>query len=549
MSRALLAIGVSKAAGLKPLPGAAADAQAMHDWAVAQGYEHIRLLSDAQGAPVTFDDVTDAVEKLMQIGDLERLVIYFSGHGYAPLPQCETLLLSNWETDANEAINLTYSVVYARLYASPQISLIVDACRTTWSTPAPILGQVIFKRVPSGGDPGKVDEFYATQFGDPSQEANGPDAFGVFSRELLEALHGRAPEAFDTRGDKFVVTSTSLERYLEEAVPEASERIPGARVQHPDVNGKWRAPADVYYAELKPAAPVQPQDMTIAHEMARPHFETRSVAGVRRAEAMETRRARVAKAAKSIESLEGRASFETAAGITILGARVKDVFPPVPPSDIFSENGAWHVRLPEGGLGMRLVQIAECGPWEDHWLPLAAFPQRIATARIDAQGFSALNYRPPRRLQPDAPDARGRTLEAALAEATAALLTGALPERARIDEMVDTLRSDKQTNPALAIIAAHICQRIGALGPVREMASFHDIGGGPFTPYDVALIAAEPLLAGRVVVGVCPLMSRGWALPLEGPALQAASRCVAPSLWTLLRPEGAAPLKPLIPNL
>jgi hypothetical protein len=46
VSRALVAIGVSKAPGLRPLPGAAHDAREMAAWAQAQGYNFNKLAED-----------------------------------------------------------------------------------------------------------------------------------------------------------------------------------------------------------------------------------------------------------------------------------------------------------------------------------------------------------------------------------------------------------------------------------------------------------------------------------------------------------------------
>jgi hypothetical protein len=548
MSRALVAIGVSQAGDLTPLPGAADDASEMYNWAVAEGFQHVKLLTDRNGPPVTFQDIYDAVQGFLAHGDLEQLIVYFSGHGYSPAPQIETLLLTGWNTDPNEAINLSYTVLYAQSYASPQISIIVDACRTTWATNAPILGQVILKRPPAGGSPGKVDEFYATRFGFPSQEAdqaNGPTSFGVFTKELLEALHGRAPEAVERRDGKLVVTSLTLERYLEDAVPDASERIPGAKTQHPQSMPRWRRPTDVYTVLETGTEGLEPLDAgggrTHRPEFDLPVFDR--IRSARTLDAIAAREAVIREDAALIRGLEGRQSFETATGVTVIGARVKAVFPAVGAGDIFEENAAWHVRLPQDALGTTLIQLAD-GAWKDHWLVVAAFPMRIATAHINDQGFSSLNYRPARRLLPNnALDERSKQMEDALSEATAALLNGVLPTKARAQAIINTLRSDKQANPAFAIVAGHVCQRVGEWSAITDM-EYYDIGGGAYTPYDLVLLTGH-LAAGRKLVGDCPLMSRGWALlPPDTPAkITSLVRYITPSLWTMLGPGGGAELR------
>src|SRR5271167_864771 len=97
MSRALVAIGVSRPGRLEPLPGAARDAAKVGDWAKKAGYNYVRVLTDAtKGATVTAEKVYNICEKLLKIKGLDRLVIFFSGHGISPLPGHEFWLLSGW---------------------------------------------------------------------------------------------------------------------------------------------------------------------------------------------------------------------------------------------------------------------------------------------------------------------------------------------------------------------------------------------------------------------------------------------------------------------
>jgi hypothetical protein len=542
MSRALIAVGVSKAGGMTPLPGAAQDAKAMHEWAsVSQGYEHCELLTDDRANPVTLADVHAAVQRALQFGDLEHLIIYFSGHGYSPAPQTEYLLLTNWNVNGNEAINLSLTVHYALSHAPLHISIIVDACRTTWSTGAPPGGGVIFNRPTTDGAAGKVDEFYATRFGFPSQEAdqpNGPESFGIFSKQLLEALNGDAEEAIIARNGRRVVTSLSLERFLEETVPEASGRL--GKVQYPDLTPKWREPADIYAQVAGGMEAIVPHGGDFPSPTGRPPRPTPPPPSLRTLEARAARDESISTQAASIKAVEGRGSFETANGVSLVGARIKAVFPELNEADVFLENSMWHARLPEDAVGTRLIQIAD-GQWADHWLVVAAFPRRVATVIVGEQGFSSLNYRTARRyLPPSGLDDRIIQMEAALAEATAALLHGVLPSTERMQTIVGTLRVDKSANPALAIIAAHICQRMGDWDTIRDLQHC-EIGGGSYMPYDLVLLAPRSADPHRVVVGDFPLMSRGWALlpPDETPTeLSELGRYITPSLWTMVNPEG-----------
>lgn len=123
MSRALVAIGVSKAGPLDSLDGAVTDANSIAAWANACGFEHVRAFTDEDGSAVIAQDIFEHCERLLKMQDLEQLVIFFSGHGYA-LPGHEVWLLSHWNTNANEGVNVTGSLQIARRWERPYISFI-----------------------------------------------------------------------------------------------------------------------------------------------------------------------------------------------------------------------------------------------------------------------------------------------------------------------------------------------------------------------------------------------------------------------------------------
>lgn len=525
MSRGLLAIGVGNAPPLKKLNGAIRDAEAMANWAKRAGYEHVWLFTDRKG-PVQADALYKCCKALIAIPDLEQLVIFFAGHGYSPFNGHETWLLSEWKTESNEAINATQSIQYAQGFSQPRISFIADACRTTYSTKAPPVGVVI---VPPPGDElvaPQVDQFFATPFGYPAQEVSLPeDAYGVFGREVCRGLKGAAVE---TRAGQAVVTSRSLKDFLDDAVPAALEAIPNAAMQLPDTNARWRPPTDVYVAF--PQVAKGPGTLTLP-----PSPKSKQANRKRAAQDVA-----VQMDADRLKQAMGRQSFETETGITVLGAKVSRVALSEGTSDEFEEDGIQQVRVHCHRAVTAMLQL-DHPQWQNHWVPVGVYPRLIATLVVDDHGVSNVNYQP--SLYTPSYVGPGPSVSAAmLAEVSAMLRHGQMPEEWRVQQMVSQLRDGKDDNPALAILAAHLCQRIGDVTNIREMQYF-PIGLGAHTPFDLLLLSGSRT-ASRTVVGQFPFLARGWALlrpevPWVDSRLLAAAENIAPSLWTLAEPTAA----------
>jgi Caspase domain len=544
VSRALVAIGVSRAPPLDNLGGALTDAEELAQWARDNKYEHVHLFTDRKpGSVVRANDIFTDCKKLLDERDLEHLVIFFAGHGYSPLPGHEVWLLSGWAGDANEAINASGSLLVAKGFARPRIAFMADACRTTADEFLGTTGLVILPKPLQRSGNSQVDEFYATAFGDVSQQykpAQRLKSYGIFSRELLTALKGAA--ATDRDADR-LVTSRSLEDYLTDAVPKACAKIPDAAIQYPDTHPKWQKPNDVY-AELHGPP-----------SLARGPTAGEPPPAVRRNR--EERDRRIRKEAERYQAAEGRESFETATGATILGAEVTRVVGSPGGTEHFLENDAWQIRvfgisgneMPRQPASL-MVQVNNAR-WPGYWMSIPVFPGLIATALVDENGFSSLNYRVTRSLRTMELALVSRELESMLAEASAMFRFGLLPARDRLRQIVDRLRDGKFENPALAIVAAHICYRLGELEQIFDMEKF-EIGRGPYTPYDFLLLTGRKKPARvRRTVGYFPLLSPAWGLlPVAevevDQRLQSVMRGLAPSLWTFANPDAGAVLAEIV---
>ena len=161
---------------------------------------------------VRAQDIFDACSKVLQTG-LNNLVIYFSGHGYA-IPGHEVWLLPSWNENSNEAINVSASMLIARRYEKPNISFIADACRVALRMfRRELLGMVILPRSPIPSSAARVDEFFATRFGDPSQQyqESALRASYDFQQAADEGAERRQRSIVRTT---YVVVSRSLQDHL-----------------------------------------------------------------------------------------------------------------------------------------------------------------------------------------------------------------------------------------------------------------------------------------------------------------------------------------------
>jgi uncharacterized caspase-like protein len=546
VSRALVAIGVSNAPPLDQLDGAIKDAKDIAKWAKASGFEHVRTFTDENGARVRAHDIFAHCKNLLAKKTLEQLVIFFSGHGYSPLPGHELWLLSDWNEDANEAINASTSVQTAQRFDKPQISFIADACRVTWNEAQGTTGQVILPKANPPSDNSQVDQFFAAPFGSVSQQfqpAQVLASYGVFSKEVLNALEGAATIP---RAARRVVTSRSLEDYLRDRVPKACAKLPNAAIQHPDTHARWREPTDIYAEFVGPS----PRGFT-------PPLMDRPPPVVDAA--MAARTDAINNDARRYQAAEGRESYETGTGFTIVGAQVDAAVISSGFAAPFFDSGAWQVRISRDRVRLQdpptepatvLLRISN-ERWQGHWIAMPAFPGLIATALIDDNGFSSLNYRPTRRFREYGSEPASLEIESALAQAAAMFRYGLMPPLGRVRQMIDVMRNAKLDNPALAIIAAHICYRLGDFKQIADMEKYQ-IGRGYYTPYDLLLLSGrkKPAL-GRKLVGAFPFMSPGWGI-LPAAEFKFDRRLLdvvgglLPSLWTMANPTAGEKLAKLV---
>ncbi|OHC97500.1 MAG: hypothetical protein A3H25_03215 [Sphingomonadales bacterium RIFCSPLOWO2_12_FULL_63_15] len=242
--RAAVVIGVDAVGGGLPrLQAAARGAEEVAEWLRRSDYL-VTLFTD-QKAPVERSQVFRAVAGLVDAGTVERLVVYFAGHGFLKGPVEEFWLLSGAPSDASEAVNLVASGNMARYRGIPEIVFISDACRVApiSGVHSGIAGASIFPNLAPSSRTAEIDYFYATRPGDPAFERPGTEAqaaHGLFTQELLEAHIDAPEEALLRIGNREYVRNDWLRGVLVDRLNARAEGISLKLTQSPDVQVQIR---------------------------------------------------------------------------------------------------------------------------------------------------------------------------------------------------------------------------------------------------------------------------------------------------------------------
>jgi len=131
-------------------------------------------------------------------GNLNQLVVYFSGHGVS-VGYNEFWLLSGAPDDPNEAVSVVECWELAHKSGIPNVIFISDACRSTPDYNASLIrGTLIFpnRPLPPGSRRSAVDRFLATEPGAPSYEVTlaANNHSGIYTSTFLDAFRNPKQE-------------------------------------------------------------------------------------------------------------------------------------------------------------------------------------------------------------------------------------------------------------------------------------------------------------------------------------------------------------------
>lgn len=221
--RIFIAIAVSRPkGGLSELPGAITAAERMTEWANRQGYS-TRCLHDEKYAEITVDllrnEISAAIDDVTSHSTLQRLVVFFAGHGAALAVGDQYWILTNWLEDPCEAIKVSSLQRMLEYYGPRQVAVIGDACQEFSSKFVDLVGSPVLRRPDEEQRPYELDQFFAVDVGMQAFmiKANSDQTnFCLFTEVLLDALNSDGTaDSFEQIGTERFVTSQSLARYLD----------------------------------------------------------------------------------------------------------------------------------------------------------------------------------------------------------------------------------------------------------------------------------------------------------------------------------------------
>lgn len=581
MKRAAVLIGVDHCKGLPVLADAAAGARRMQAWTAEQGFDpkRVEVLTD-ETEPVSSSRVIEAVQRLLEPGNVEQLIVYFAGHG-VNLGRSEQWLLSAAPGNPNEAVDLEASAVLARTVGIPHVIFFSDACRTAAEgiRSQSLRGSLIFPNdIDSTEAP--VDQFFASGLGSPALEIkDANDAAGAFkalyTEVLLEALSFQQPELLDEEdaGEQIAayLRLSPLARYLRTAVPERfTERLPSSPVPPPrpvDRVSSLTYLPDAWLARAtrkKPVtrlgetawsprrARVSPPEDTLAelsrqtlsallredHESAREHVHTAISKGI--------------PGAGTFEVDFGGDRDDSAAEVRPRALRVR---------------GA---RLAEARTRQRFLDLGDAGRWvettnvghgesvllvlpDESGLLLPLLEDFNVELTFEPRELVMVTYSPAYGSRRWTENRAGMREAASLRDFIARASHQGVFQLEGEDALTiaERLRRLKGADPTLALYAAYAFHDLQRGDLVRDMRRYQraDLGWDLF---DVALLARElgtrPSSSPPRVKPSFPLMAQGWAL-LDAFGVSLPGRLaelrqhLLPSLWSCFEPRGVALLR------
>nr|WP_222288148.1 caspase family protein [Rhizobium leguminosarum] len=530
-----ISIGVRKSGALQSLDAARADAVQFADWARSSPSNYETFLVTDEEGPVTvarIKEITTAVVAEYPA----RLIIYYSGHGIAG-PGGDKWLLSNYDKDSGESIDVDASMRNARRVGIGQVAIFSDACRTSLPNAVYLSGSTIVGIPQKAGLAAPYDEFFSTDLAQPAQEVSGSSPHGIFTECLLKALNGFDLEATESRNGETIVSSISLANRLEYQVPYASGLIPNAVVQQPSITASWRRPNDVYVVmqsrEVNKgrngSAPMLDAEDDIARDSLRRKTEARRRAVSSTRDRLDGIKTRARGFAHQIDQ-----AFDTdpRERVSVVGA------------DVLAIDVSQRRLPPVNSLAMDEANSTAAFHFRDSLVIAQRFPGFKGSLILEAGLLESLNY-----VSVDETGQRSDAQRSLSAEWSALLTVHRTIDKARLNDFASRMRQEKHQNPALGILAGYAYERAGNLEQLASVAWFFAERNG-WVPFDLMLLLSaygnsydlikqHAKVGSYCVIGRFPLITRGWSIVDEGaeyPYLGPLRTGLLDAVWTTFSP-------------
>ncbi|HVQ59610.1 MAG TPA: hypothetical protein VMS60_11955 [Solirubrobacterales bacterium] len=578
MGSAAVLIGVNRTGGALPVLRDAADsARRMERWARAQGINHVVVITDDDGQSVDVSTLKRAIRDVSELGTVERLIVFFAGHGIN-VNRGERWLLSDAPNDPQAAVNVPGSVELARWGGIPYVAMISDACRTAADgiQGQGVTGSEIFPNEEIAEFELPVDQFFACRLGRPSHEVADGNATtkeykAIYTQALVEALEGIDRTVVDSQGYvrprplKDFLQAEMVRRISGLALQTKLIQVPDARIASdgtawlsrigggaPTVGGGGSAGGGGGGGELKERAATgglgggEETTREVLGAMLDPVLGgSLSEFDVRLGETSDSEVPRIADIGAQVErtaSTFGPLAFETGCGFKVNGARVDDVVVGELDAERAGEHGVRIYPLNRRAGNVLLVLDDGLG------VALPAIPDFLTTVTVEDGEIAGVAYEPSEgswRWRPFVRRAREVRALRAVAASSADYGVFELDKRNAF-EVARRMQYAKGADPALAVYASYAYADQGRRELIRDVHKrmTMDLGSALF---DVALLARWPggsSWYGGELFGFAPLLAQGWALlPASRmelpPSLRGVERHVLPnSLWTAYDPGG-----------
>lgn len=578
--RAAVVIGVDQAGGLPKLQAAASGARQVEALLKTEGYDVAALVDER--APVTLEQVFDAIDRYVSKGTIEQLVVFFAGHGFAA-EYVEYWLLSDATRNPNQSISLRESVQRARLYSGiPNVIFISDACRSTPSSLGftGIHGGVIFPTA-SSVQPSDVDQFMATLVGDPSFEVemtkSTKNYAGIYTTTLLSAFAEAPIDIVSKVGGANVVPNKRLKRFLEREVPRRAQQIKITLNQRPDAQVTSGDEIFIAKAARTTKAALLGAASSLRHVAAQ-KFSAVGLQGIMKTEEIEIKKypqatqdlgaktgftkaqVEMSMQIKQGQKFAGALPATQGTGFLVSGQPIKEALLLLDGKmQPFRRLDAQAIAadVPPGRAASALIQFADGSS-----TVVAALHDFAGHIVVAGNGVINVSYvRRGGRVDPY----RLNELHASVATAarfgvfriereewgskgTVSVLAsskGTVPVLASVgaDKLVES--KDNEVDPTLGVYAAYAYSEAGI---EHEVASVRSImrRGLDFDLFDTAMLSGALGKKGatlRTCAPFCPMLAQGWALlrvnnvqlPKE---IQSCRDYLRPALWTTLEPKG-----------
>jgi hypothetical protein len=209
--KAMIIIAVSKYAGAYGnLPGAITSARRLREWAEQPDEDcnyKVLYLADDVFEKIDVQLVREKVREFVNNNSIDRLVVYFAGHGIVRSPGDQFWLLTDAANDQREGINVEAFIRgllkcnIGNADFAGQLCIIGDTCRNTGRDAIEFYGDPILTSTANINRRIQLDRFLSTGLGDYSFQINKTDSkssYCLFSEVMLSALRGEVKEAIDT---------------------------------------------------------------------------------------------------------------------------------------------------------------------------------------------------------------------------------------------------------------------------------------------------------------------------------------------------------------